>query len=135
MRASDKVTGSLFIYIDLEERIPSRHPLRKNRSVVNADPPTHRNRNAEVDVRGERRSNAPHASMFGPEARLFKKSPGTDAVLCLMGRILMENRSGLIVQAELTRADGHAEQRAAIIMLHRHSPGSTRRLTLAADRG
>lgn len=35
MRGSDEVTGSLFSYVDLEERIPSRHPLRKIRSVVN----------------------------------------------------------------------------------------------------
>ncbi len=97
--------------------------------------PTRRNRNAEVDFRGERRSNATHASTTDPEARLFKKSPGTGAMLCFMGHSLMENRSGLIVQADLTRADGHAERRAAIDMLHRHSPGSTRRLTLAADRG
>ena len=97
--------------------------------------PTRRNRNAEVDFRGERRSNATHASTTDPEARLFKKSPGTGAMLCFMGHSLMENRSGLIVQAELTQADGHVERRAAIGMLHRHSPGSTRRLTLAADRG
>jgi len=35
LRGSDKVTGSLFSYVDLEERIPARHPLRKIRSVVN----------------------------------------------------------------------------------------------------
>jgi IS5 family transposase len=47
----------------------------------------------------------------------------------------MENRSGLSVQADLTQADGHAERRAALAMIHRHSPGSTRRLTLGADKG
>ncbi|WP_417524929.1 IS5 family transposase [Marinovum sp.] len=97
--------------------------------------PRHRSRNAEVDFRGAKRSNATHASMTDPEARLFKKSPGAGAVLCFMGHSPMENRSGLIVQADLTQATGHAERRAAIAMLHRHSPGSTRRLTLAADRG
>ncbi|KFI24139.1 transposase [Paenirhodobacter enshiensis] len=35
MRGSDKATGSLFSYVNLEERIPARHPLRKIRSVVN----------------------------------------------------------------------------------------------------
>jgi len=35
MRGSDKATGSLFSYVDLEERIPTKHPLRKIRSVVN----------------------------------------------------------------------------------------------------
>ena len=29
----------------------------------------------------------------------------------------------------------HAEQRAALDMIHRHSPGSTRQLTLGADKG
>ena len=45
------------------------------------------------------------------------------------------NRHGFVVEAELTRADGHAERRAALDMIHRHSPGSTRRLTLGADKG
>lgn len=93
------------------------------------------NRNAEVDFRGEKRSNATHASVTDPEARLYRKSPGTGAMLCFMGHALMENRSGLIVQGELTQADGHAERQAALEMIHRHSPGSTRRLTLGADKG
>jgi Transposase DDE domain len=97
--------------------------------------PARRDRNAEVDFRGERRSNASHASTTDPDARLFRKSRGTGAILCFMGHTLMENRNGLIVQAELTQADGHAERRAALDMIHRHSPGSTRRLTLGADKG
>ena len=48
---------------------------------------------------------------------------------------LMENRHGLVVQGDLTQADGHAERRAALDMVHRHSPGSTRQLTLGADKG
>ena len=95
----------------------------------------YRNRNAEVDFKGEKRSNATHASTTDPEARLYKKSPGTGAALCFMGHALMENRHGLIVQGDLTQADGHAERRAALDMVHRHSPGSTRRLTLGADKG
>ncbi|MDR7127672.1 IS5 family transposase, partial [Pseudotabrizicola sp. 4114] len=97
--------------------------------------PNRQNRNAEVDFRGEKRSNATHASTTDPDARLYKKSPGTGAVLCFMGHALMENRSGLIVQGDLTQADGHAERRAAMDMIHRHSPGSTRQLTLGADKG
>ena len=97
--------------------------------------PTHQHRNAEVDFRGERRSNATHVSTTDPEARLYKKSPGTSAMLCFIGYALMENRSGLIVQGDLTQADGHAERRAVLDMIHRHSPGSTRRLTLGADKG
>jgi transposase len=97
--------------------------------------PNRRTRNTEVDFKGEKRSNATHVSTTDPEARLYKKSAGTGAVLCFMGHALMENRHGLIVQGDLTQADSHAERRAALDMVHRHSPGSTRRLTLGADKG
>lgn len=96
---------------------------------------TSRNRNAEADFRGHKRSNATHASVTDPQARLYKKSPGAGAILCFMGHTLMENRNGLIVQAEVTQADGHAERKAALEMVNRHSPGSTRRPTLGADKG
>jgi len=96
---------------------------------------TRQTRNAEVNFRGEKRSNATHASVTDPDARLYKKAPGAAATLCFMGHALMENRNGLVVQAELTHADGHGERKAAIEMINRHSPGSTRRLTLGADKG
>lgn len=35
MRGTDEASGSLFGYVDLEARIPARHPLRKIRQVVN----------------------------------------------------------------------------------------------------
>jgi len=104
-------------------------------------------RNAEVDFRGQKRSNATHASVTDPEARLYKKSPGTGANLCFIGHTLMDEAgsatgprnppqgNGLIVPTEMTQADGHAERRAALAMIHRHSPGSTRRLTVGADKG
>ena len=47
----------------------------------------------------------------------------------------MEDRNGLIVQAQVTQADGRAERKAALEMIHRHSPGLTRRLALGADKG
>ena len=111
------------------------HPAPPEPETDPMPPDRRQNRNAEVDFRGEKRSNATHVSMTDPDARLYKKSPGTGAMLCFMGHALMENRSGLIVQGDLTRADGHAERRAAIDMIHRHSPGSTRQLTLGADKG
>jgi transposase len=36
MRGQDGLTGSMFSYVDLEERIPANHPLRKIREFVNA---------------------------------------------------------------------------------------------------
>jgi transposase len=35
MRGTDETRGALFSYVDLEERIPARHPLRKVREIVN----------------------------------------------------------------------------------------------------
>ena len=52
-----------------------------------------------------------------------------------MGHALMENRNGFAVEAELGHADGYGERTAAIEMLHRLDPGSTRRLTVGADKG
>src|ERR687885_692703 len=36
MRGSDAATGSLFSYVDLEKRVPTDHPLRVIREIVNA---------------------------------------------------------------------------------------------------
>ena len=111
------------------------HPEPTPSEIDPMSRPTRQSRNADIDFRGEKRSNATHASTTDPDARLYKKSSGTGAMLCFMGHALMENRSGLIVQGDLTQADGHAERRAALDMIHRHSPGSTRQLTLGADKG
>ena len=35
MRGGDQNNGSLFSYVDLEERVPKAHPLRIIRSIVN----------------------------------------------------------------------------------------------------
>ena len=112
-----------------------RRPAESEPETYPMPHPTHSKRNAEVDFKGEKRSNATHVSTTDPDARLYKKSPGTGAALCFIGHALMENRHGLVVQGDLTQADGHAERRAALDMVHRHSPGSTRRLTLGADKG
>ena len=87
-----------------------------------------------MNFRGEKRSNATHASVPDPDARFYKRAPGAAATLCFIGHTLMENRNGLVVQAELTHGDGHGERKAALEMSERHSPGATRRLTLAADK-
>ena len=91
-------------------------------------------RNAEVDFHGEKRSNAIHVSVTDPEARLYKKGKGKEAKLCFMDHALMENRNGLIVDAETTCADGHAEREAALCMIDRHCPGD-RPISVGADKG
>ena len=91
-------------------------------------------RNSEVDWRGQKRSNTTHASTTDPEARLARKSMNTAARLCYSGHLLMENRNALIVDAELTTADGHAERATATEMLGR-LPKTKRRRTVGADKG
>jgi transposase len=80
-------------------------------------PPASGGRNREVDFKGQKRSNETHQSTTDPEARLYRKGSGMEAKLCFIGHTLMENRSGLIVDACLTAADGHAERIAALSMI------------------
>jgi transposase len=96
-------------------------------------PPTSGGRNAEVDFKGQRRSNETHQSTTDPEARLYRKGSGMEARLSFIGHTLMENRSGLIVDACLTAADGHAERIAALSMIEPRAD-RPRAITLGADK-
>src|SRR5688572_2676379 len=86
--------------------------------------------NPDVDFRGERRSNATHASTTDPHAQLYKKANGQKSVMAYLGHVLMENRHGLIVNACATAATGTAEREAAEIMLR----AGRRPRTLGADK-
>jgi transposase len=97
------------------------------------DPPGSGGRNPDVDFRGRRRSRETHASTTDPEARLYAKGAGQAAKLCYIGHLLTDNRHGLVVDVELTAADGYAERQAALAMLDRRRGGG--RVTLGADRG
>jgi Transposase DDE domain len=88
-------------------------------------------RNPSRDFRGARRSNASHGSTSDPDALLYRKGAGMEARLGFVGHVL--NRHGLVVDAELTRASGHAERLAALAMLDRLP--TTGPATLGADRG
>ena len=69
MRGSDEPTGSLFSYVNLEERVPARHPLRKIKAVVDAALATLdaefraalRRRRPPVDRAGTAHARAPRA--------------------------------------------------------------------------
>ena len=98
-----------------------------------SEPPSEGGRNAETDFRGERRSNASHASTTDPDARLYRKGDGKEAKLCFLGHALMENRSGLLVGTCLTRADGHGERVAALALIEPHAD-RPRAITLGADK-
>lgn len=108
----------------------------KDEASADVPPVDSPGRNAEVDFRGEKRSNATHASTTDPDALLYRKSPGTGARLCYMGHVLMENRNGLAVDTVTTRVSGHAERLAALEMLDDVvDPGGGRQITLGADKG
>lgn len=89
-------------------------------------------RNAGADWKGQPRSNETHASTTDLDACLYRKSKHTAAILCFQGQVLMENRSGLVVGAVVTHADGFGERHAAIAMLDT-VPGSAPK-TVGADK-
>jgi transposase len=107
------------------------------KSFVNKDgsgtPPEDSTRNPTVNFKGEKRSNDTHASTTDSDVRLYKKSEGDKSQLAYLGHALMENRSGLVVDVEVTRATGTAEREAAKSMIKRTvtKPGAT----VGADKG
>ena len=90
--------------------------------------------NGWSDFRGERRSNDTHASTTDPEARLARKGKGREAKLAYCGNVLMEHRNGLVLDVDLTIADGYAEREGALRMLGRRER-PRRRITLGGDKG
>ena len=93
-----------------------------------------RGRNGEHDFHGQKRTNDTHASTTDPDAKLYKKGKGKEAKLSYMGHALIENRHGLVVQADATQASGTAERETALTLIDRQAPGTTNRLTLGADK-
>jgi transposase len=83
---------------------------------------------------GDRRSNDTHESKTDPDAKLYRKSGGSEARLSYLGHTLVENRSGLIVGTYLTTADGHAERDAALMMLYEKRQRTSKPITVGADK-
>jgi transposase len=108
--------------------------MKSFRAKDGSDEPPGPGRNGERDFHNETRSNDTHASTTDPDAKLYKKAQGREAKLCFMGHALIENRHGLVVQADATQATGTAEREAALTMIDRHAPGTTNQLTLGADK-
>jgi hypothetical protein len=66
--------------------------------------------NPTVNFLGERRSNQTHESKSDPEALLARKGEGKESKLSYCGNLLVENRSGLIVDAEVLQANGTSQR-------------------------
>jgi len=86
-----------------------------------------------VDFHGEKRSNQTHESKTDPDAKLARKAKGKEAKLSYSGNLLVENRNGLIVKAELLEANGRAERDAALVMLEQIPDNG--RITVGGDKG
>src|SRR6516162_2290786 len=86
-----------------------------------------------VNFHGEQRSNDTHESQTDSEAQLARKGPGKEAKLSYSGNLLVENRNGLIVAAEVFQANGTAERYAALEMVEK-IPGIGR-VTVGGDKG
>lgn len=89
--------------------------------------------NPTVDFHGQKRSNQTHESKTDPDALLARKGKGKESKLSYNGNLLVENRNGLIVNAELLQANGRAERDAALFMLEQ-VPGDGR-ITVGGDKG
>jgi transposase len=116
----------------LIEAWASMKSFKPKETAEGGDPPS--GRNASADFKGQKRSNETHRSTTDPDAMLYRKGPGMEAKLCFIGHGLMENRSGLLVDARLTRVSGHAERLAALDMI-RHWADRPRPIRLGADKG
>ena len=88
--------------------------------------------NPTVDFHGETRSNATHVSTTDADALLARKGCGKEAKLSYSAHVLMENRHGLVAQAEVFQANGTAERDAALVMMEA-IPGD-HRVTVGADK-
>src|SRR5881409_3835960 len=75
----------------------------------------------------------PMNSNTDAEAQLARKSDGKESKLSYSGNLLVENRNGLIVDAEVFQANGTAERDAALVMLEK-IPG-TKPVTVGGDKG
>lgn len=88
------------------------------------------------DFRGQKRSNETHASTTDPDARLYRKG-NTASELSYIGHTLSDSRHGLIANARVTPADGHAEREAAKVMIGDAVAAASKdaQVTLGADKG
>jgi len=125
LRGCFTVDGTL---LEAWASLKSFRPKDKEKTTPPDDPG-----NPTVDFHGEKRSNQTHESTTDPDAKLARKTKGKEAKLSYSGNLLVENRNGLIVNAELLEANGRAERDAALVMLEQIPDNG--RITVGGDKG
>ena len=78
-----------------------------------------KSRNAEVDFRGDKRSNDTHQSTTDPDARLIRKTAGQPARLSHALHAIVENRHGLVLAVEVNSPLGNSEPETALSLVDR----------------
>jgi len=78
------------------------------------EPPKPPSNDGNKDFRGEKFSNETHRSKTDPDARLYRKAKGQEAYLRYLVHIALDLKSGVILQAEATKATGYAERETAL---------------------
>lgn len=102
---------------------------RKDEPPPSSDDPG----NPTLDFHGGKCSNETHESRTDPDALLARKGDGKETKPRYSGNLLIENRNGRIVNAELLPAKGTAERHAALMMLEQ-VPGD-HAITVGGDKG
>lgn len=87
--------------------------------------------NPTVNFRGEKRRNETHQSTTDPEARMYRKG-GKESLLSFLGHLIIENRNGLVVGAQVSTSTGTAERDTAVAMLEQLC--GVGRITVGADK-
>ena len=104
-RAADLISDEHFTVdgtlLDAWASLKSFHSKDKQDAPPPDDPG-----NPTVDFHGQKRCNETHESKTDPDARLARKGKGKEAKLSYNGNLLVENRNGLVVNAELLQANG-----------------------------
>lgn len=82
---------------------------------------------------GQPRSNQTHESKSDGDSRLYRKSNAAPALPSYLGHVLTDNRHGLVVNVQASRANGRAERDVAAEML-RDVALPDRRIAVGADK-
>ena len=100
-KATDLLSGEHFSVDGTQIKAWAGHKSmrRKDGSDDDRDP---------EDWRGERRSNEIHESRTDPDSQLYRKSNAAPALPSFLRHIATDNRHGLVVNVQTTKATGTA---------------------------
>lgn len=99
----------------IRERLEAEEPAEPAAPDLPPAPPPRKA--GDPDFHGQRFSNKTHRSKTDPDARLYGKGEHQEAKLRYLVHNRVDWKSRVILDTEATRAEGHAEPKAALQML------------------